>query len=111
MVGAGPTGIAVADGAVWVVNADDATITRIDAHTGELVGEPIAVGGQPVAVAIGAGAVWVADRWSGDADRPGVERIVGKPIAVEGSPLSLAVGEGAVWVANPFNSTVARIRT
>ncbi len=45
----------VADGAVWVTNLDDGTVSRIDTGSGEVVGEPIVLGGQPVGVATGEG--------------------------------------------------------
>ena len=104
--------ITVAEGTVWVANTDAGTVTRIDARTGEIVGQPIPVGGQPVSVAAGDGATWVADR-AGAVTRIDAESngSAGEPIPVEGSPVSLAVGDGAVWVANPYNSTVARIGT
>ena len=33
-VGNGPTGVAVGDGSVWVANASDGTLSRIDAVSG-----------------------------------------------------------------------------
>ena len=46
---------------MWVANAGDDTVTRIDPETGEVVGEPIPVGDDPTGIAVGAGAVWTAN--------------------------------------------------
>jgi len=45
-------------GAVWVANAADGTVSRIDPVTGKVV-KTIKVGGRPVGVATGDGYVWV----------------------------------------------------
>ena len=57
-VGDGPTGIAFGEGAVWVANSGDGTVSRIDSETEEVV-ETIEVGNRPVGIAAGAGSVWV----------------------------------------------------
>jgi class 3 adenylate cyclase/DNA-binding beta-propeller fold protein YncE len=59
-VGAGPAGLAVGEGAVWVTSLDRGTVTRIDASSGEsqVFGQ---VGARPAAVVVDSGAVWVAD--------------------------------------------------
>ena len=36
--------IAVADGVVWVPNIEEGTVSRIDEHSGRLLGKPIQVG-------------------------------------------------------------------
>ena len=58
-VGRTPTSVAADDRAVWVLNADDATITRVD--LGEGGSETFGAGGVPTDLAAGAGAVWVAN--------------------------------------------------
>jgi streptogramin lyase len=60
-VGDGPVDVAVADGAVWVVNRLDASMTRIDEASGDVV-ETIEVGNDPQRVAAGEGSVWVTVR-------------------------------------------------
>ena len=58
-VGGTPTSVATTDGAAWVVNADDATISRIDLGTG--AAQTFATGAIPVDVAAGGGTLWVAN--------------------------------------------------
>ena len=57
-MGASPAGIAVGDGAVWVANTADGTVSRIDPQTNKVV-KTITVGGSPQAIAFAAGKVWV----------------------------------------------------
>ena len=54
-----PGAVAVGDGAVWVANRQDATVSRIDRRPTRCTGT-ITVGRDPVAIAVGDGAVWVA---------------------------------------------------
>ena len=46
---------------MWVANAGDDTVTRIDPASGEVVGEPIETGDDPIGIAVGDGAVWTAN--------------------------------------------------
>ena len=67
-VGHRPRGVAVGEGSVWVANAGDATVTRID-PTGRIAGKPIKVGQDPIGIAVGAGAVWTANFRAGTVTR------------------------------------------
>jgi len=58
LVGARPGPLAVGEGAVWVANLDDETISRIDPETRQTV-RTIPAGGFPAEVAVGRGSVWV----------------------------------------------------
>ncbi|MBD0330530.1 MAG: hypothetical protein ICV64_10575 [Thermoleophilia bacterium] len=58
-VGDAPQAVAAGEGAVWVANTGDGTVSRIDPATGE-VGATIGLGHRPGAVAVGEGFVWVA---------------------------------------------------
>jgi DNA-binding SARP family transcriptional activator/ABC-type branched-subunit amino acid transport system substrate-binding protein/DNA-binding beta-propeller fold protein YncE len=58
-VGHTPTSAAADAKAIWVLNADDATITRVDLAT--RTSETFGAGGVPTDLAIGEGAVWVAN--------------------------------------------------
>jgi YVTN family beta-propeller protein len=58
-VGDGPSAIAVGAGAVWVVNRDDATVSRIDPETNEVVAT-IALAHRPAGIAVSDDTVWVA---------------------------------------------------
>lgn len=57
-VGREPRGIAVGSGAVWVANSLDGTATRIDPKTGDIVGEPVRIGGNPSAVTVRGTSAW-----------------------------------------------------
>jgi branched-chain amino acid transport system substrate-binding protein len=129
-----PSTIAVGEGAVWVLNADDRTISKVDPETREFV-TTVATGGITTDLAVGEGAVWVGNgaRTPGpvpfdytasvsrlDPDTAAVThteplpKFVQTPAAVvSGESLvlgvsQLAVGAGAVWVINP-DTSVSRI--
>ena len=50
--------ILVVDGALWVASADG-TVTRLEAATGRIVGEPIPVGRAPLTLAWDGEHLWV----------------------------------------------------
>jgi YVTN family beta-propeller protein len=108
-VGDSPGGVAVADGAVWVANTGDETVTRLDPTTGERQGRPIPVGEDPRAMGAGGGAVWVANFGDGTVSRidTGTNR-AGRPIPVGRGPTDIAVGGGIAWVATE-RDRVARL--
>ena len=54
-----PVGLAVGEDAVWVTNADDGTVSRIDPDNREVV-KTIGLGADVNTVAVGFGSVWVA---------------------------------------------------
>lgn len=56
-VGATPSAVAVGEGRVWVLNADDQTISRVDPRSG--ASDTFAIGATPTDLAAGAGGVWV----------------------------------------------------
>jgi YVTN family beta-propeller protein len=104
---AGPAGLALGAGAVWVTDSDANTVTRVDS-TGLLT--PIPVGRGPAAIAVGEGGVWVVDSLDDTVVRidPGT-RAVTTSIPVGRAPTGVAVGAGSVWVANSADGTVTRI--
>ena len=108
-VGNGPAGIAAGEGAVWVTNRFDGTISRIDPNRGEVV-KTIPVGLDPRGIAVGFGSVWVGLAGSTTVVRidPATNRVT-KSISVGNAPGSLAVSADAVWVANTLDDTVSRI--
>ena len=114
-VGTAPTSIAVGEGAVWVLNGDDRTVSRIDLQT--RTERTVSVGGTPTDIAVGEGAVWVANGYDGTVTRVDpqtslVERTITlrdpgeSPAARPGSTDEdrlrsyVAVGDGSVWVAD-----------
>lgn len=58
-VGAAPGAVAVGEGAVWVLNSDDRTISRIDPETKAV--RTFATGATPTDLTVGGGSVWVGN--------------------------------------------------
>ena len=118
-VGNHPTSVAAGEGAVWALNADDQTISRIDEESRQV--KTFAIGETPHELAVGAGAVWVGVRGGAavsrlDPDSGVVDRTIpvfdaGRDVGSSGvtsGGTAIAVGDGAVWVVNP-DRTVSRI--
>ena len=57
-VGRHPSALAVGAGAVWVANAHDGTVSRIDPRSNRVV-EVISIGSSPAGIVVVDGAVWV----------------------------------------------------
>jgi ABC-type branched-subunit amino acid transport system substrate-binding protein len=123
-VGSNPTVLGVDQGSVWVLNADDQTISRIDRKT--KAQKTFSVGTTPTDLAVGEGAVWIGNgvaspttKFVGpilssvarvDPDTFGVQATTQLPTKGEGAVQgdSLVVGKGAIWAINP-NSSVSRL--
>jgi branched-chain amino acid transport system substrate-binding protein len=59
-VGTTPGAVAAGKGSVWVLNADDRTVSRIDPATGQVAPPKALTGeGTPAAIAVGEGSLWV----------------------------------------------------
>jgi YVTN family beta-propeller protein len=97
-VGSRPLGIAFGEGAIWVANASDDSVTRIDPFTGS--SRTISVGQGPTAVAVGSGAVWVSNTADSTVSRidPALNEVV-ETIEIGNAPYGLAVSGDLVWVA------------
>ncbi|MBD0282321.1 MAG: ABC transporter substrate-binding protein [Thermoleophilaceae bacterium] len=127
-LGSAPAQIAIGEGAVWTLDADDRTISRIDPRDRGNV-RTFSTASTPTDVAAGAGAVWVgnASRSSRFASFPtSVSRLEPESGVVDatvrlpggesgpyfhGGGLSqprIAVSSDAVWAVNP-DRTVSRI--
>jgi YVTN family beta-propeller protein len=100
--------IATGAGSVWVSNALEGTVSRIDTHT--LAVRTIDVGGSPVGLAFGAGSLWVANSEAREVAQidPESAKVVQR-IPVGNGPRGVAVGFDAVWVANSLDGTVSQI--
>jgi peptide/nickel transport system substrate-binding protein len=107
-VGNGPQSIAVGEGATWVADTLDDTVSRVQPGGGRVA---IPINGIPSGVATGFGLVWVSDFSKRAVKRisPGANKVVGRDITVGNGPASIATGYGAVWVANTLDGTVSRL--
>ena len=125
-VGSTPSAVATGEGGVWVVDADEQTVSRVDPRTREVT--TFATGATPTDVATGAGAVWVGNgnvvrgTQVAGAVATAVARVDPASRTVRarirlprpsrsvshGTDGRLAVGGGAVWAIAP-DGAVARI--
>src|SRR5262249_10971683 len=129
-VGTTPGNVVFGDGGVWVLNADDRTITHIDPATRRVL-KTFATTGEPTDLAAGDGALWVGSAPVGrgliesGADTVAVSRVDPASAAVTHTvrlPASsgadapaqtfgvsaIAVGRRAVWAVGPDGS-ISRI--
>jgi branched-chain amino acid transport system substrate-binding protein len=132
-----PSTIAVGEGAVWVLNAGDRTLSKIDPETRRIV-KTFGTGGTTTDLAVGEGAVWVGNGGktaetlgsaSQSAYTTSVSRLDPDSTAVTGTRVlpggqapeaggystsrilgvsQLAAGAGGVWAINP-DLSVSRI--
>jgi peptide/nickel transport system substrate-binding protein len=109
-VGENPTGIAVGEDVVWVVESGGPSVSRISPDTNAVVGDAIGVGNGPASIAVGEGAVWVTNRFDGTISRidPNRGKVV-KNIPVGLDPRGITTGFGSVWVGLAGSNTVMRI--
>lgn len=128
-IGVRPVGLAVGEGAVWVVSSADRALVRLDPATGSVVDEiaiPEGVG-PPIGVAVANGSVWIHTAYAerqvqtGDAERqrvdvePALVRVdpatngVLSTLALDhASSVGIAIGGGAVWSASSDSGVVSR---
>ncbi len=125
-LGTAPSTVAVGDGDVWVLDADDRTVSRIDPEERRVI-RTFSTASTPTDVAAGAGAVWIGNGARGFGSFPvSVSRVDAESGVVEETvPLPgtggksyfhgggetrrfIAVTGDAVWVVNP-DQTLSRI--
>ena len=108
-LGPAPSGVAVGAGAVWVADAIEGTVRRIDVARRRRVAT-IRVGREPYALAFAAGSVWVTNSDDGTVSRidPSTNKLV-KTIRVGRNPYGIAAGARSVWVASLGAGTLSRI--
>jgi ABC-type branched-subunit amino acid transport system substrate-binding protein len=123
-VGSNPTALAVHAEAVWALNADDQTISRIDRKT--KTQKTFSIGTTPTDLAVGEGAVWIGNGMLSPTSQtagpilssisrvdPHTFRVLGTTRLRSGDfggfpGDSLVVGKGAVWAINP-DTTLSRL--
>jgi len=104
-VGTGPSAAIDGGGSVWIANAADETVSRIDRKSNENVRIP--VGGAPAALVYGGGSLWVADSDSREIAQvdPGANKVA-KRWPIGNVPRSLAFADGVVWVASGVDGRI-----
>jgi YVTN family beta-propeller protein len=108
-VGSEPADVLVSEKAVWVANAAEGTVSRIDPAT-NTVTSTIPVGRNPSRLAAGYGSIWTANN-DGTVSRIDARTgVVTATIPVTGlRPSDLAVGAGAVWTTSGAGARLMRI--
>ena len=110
-VGQQPTTVVLGQGAVWVANKVDNSLSRLDPQTNRVVAT-IAASDGVADLAVGSDAVWTGG------DRRGVARVVRidsrtnrvvATVPVTHQPAGLAVTDDAVWVTSFVGGTLWRI--
>jgi DNA-binding SARP family transcriptional activator/ABC-type branched-subunit amino acid transport system substrate-binding protein len=99
-LGTAPTNIAVGEGSVWVLDADDRTVSQIDPRKRALV-RTFSTGSTPTDLAVGAGAIWIGNGvpQARTALPESVSRFDPESAVVDGTiPLSRASGAALLWV-------------
>jgi virginiamycin B lyase len=107
-VGRLPSAMAVEGNSVWMVNAADATISRIDAATNRVQTHQAA--SPPGGLVAAAGSIWLTHPGDGTVRR--IQPASGRTVAtipVGGSAYSMAADKGGVWIALPGEGLVRRI--
>ncbi|HEX5881421.1 MAG TPA: hypothetical protein VF468_24355 [Actinomycetota bacterium] len=97
-VGASPVDVLVSQDAVWVANAAQGTVSRVDPATNTIT-QTIRVGRNPIRLVAGFGSIWVANDTEQTISR--IDARTGQPQATIPTPTlgpnQLAVGAGSVW--------------
>ena len=116
-VGVSPDGVAAGEGSIWVINAGDGTVQRIDPSSRTVIAVK-STNGTPTGVATGEGAVWVTTGFGstspGASPLDRVDPVSNDvrpvfPSSVPSSAKAIAVGDGALWVADAVDGQVVRI--
>ena len=85
-------------------------MTRIDAATGRVEGDPVPAGTAPGALAVTRDAVLVLDTGTGDVLELSPRTLeVRRVERIPGFPASIAVGGGAAWIVDSRSGTVTRL--
>jgi streptogramin lyase len=107
--GTDPNGVAVGAGAVWVTNAGDDTVMRLDLRTQRRTFIHVPDG--PAKIAVRGNSVWVTCLEDDRLARIDVRtrRLVRPTLRLHGDPFALAVDSRFVWVTLLSRDRVARV--
>jgi YVTN family beta-propeller protein len=119
-VGQRPTRVAAAENAVWVMNMEDRTVSRVDPSSREITRTiPLPGTGEPAGLAAGRGAVWVGRGVYGQLTlsriNPSFNEIAQTiTLGRAEDPFfatrwQVAVGDGSIWTVGGRFGTVLRI--
>jgi DNA-binding SARP family transcriptional activator len=106
LVGRRPVAVAIGHGSVWVANADDGTVSRIDLDRREVI-RTIGIGAPAIDLAVATDAVWVANGSDGTVSRidPSADVVV-ETIDLRGSSdlvwnpaYAVDADDDSVWIA------------
>ena len=78
-VGSGPGDVTWSDGALWVTNETDGTLSKVDADSTEVM-DTVDIGASPAVTAVTAEGLWVAVRDDGTSHRGGTITILSFPL-------------------------------
>jgi streptogramin lyase len=106
--------VAYGEGAAWVSNYGDSSVTKIDPSSGEAVTIDLGGLGQPSGIGIGFQSVWVSDTLNGLVYRidPATDQVIDEIRIADisqGYQSDIAVFEESVWVTSPETKTLVRI--
>lgn len=105
----GATGLAVGEGAVWVIDNLSGELVRIDPRTGEQTGA-VNLSGSLDDIAVGGGVVWVLDKDAGTVALVDPAALsVQDSIRVGADERDLTFGDGAAWLADGGDNSITRI--
>jgi class 3 adenylate cyclase/streptogramin lyase len=110
-VGDHPIAVAFGEGSVWVANAGDKTVSRIDPASGRTT--TIEVPSSPSSIVVGAGAVWVSESTAGTVSRidpvSNTTETIDLGVGVGDHSVAVAVDDrtGAVWASVSKSQTLA----
>jgi YVTN family beta-propeller protein len=102
-VGDHPSGVAFGEGSVWVTNANDNTVTRIDPASGKTTTIPVQA--SPRSITAGVGAIWVGNDTGGSVSRidPATNTVktIDLGVGVGSHTIAIAADDatGSVWVS------------
>jgi YVTN family beta-propeller protein len=108
-LGPAPSGVAVGANSVWVGDAIEGTVRRIDPARRRAVAT-IDVGNEPYALLFANRSLWVTNADDATVSRidPATNRVTAT-IRVGRNPYGIAAGGGSLWVANLGDGTVSQL--
>jgi YVTN family beta-propeller protein len=108
LIGGRPSAVAAGAGSLWIANAADGTVARIDPESHDIYQIPVGAG--PTAISFSNGSAWVANNLDRTVSRIAADtnRVI-DVIPVGNGARAIAADADAVWVANGVDSTITRI--